>query len=68
MSLNSSFKAKKRTINVPIKMFDYDPQWPKMFDREKKQILSVISHNITAIEHIGITAVPGLGAKSSSTS
>jgi GrpB-like predicted nucleotidyltransferase (UPF0157 family) len=63
MSLNSPFKPKKRTLKVPIKVFDYDPQWPKMFQKEKKQILSVISNKVTAIEHIGSTAVAGLGAK-----
>ncbi len=34
-----------------------------MFDREKAQILSVIGNRVTAIEHVGSTAVPGLGAK-----
>jgi len=63
MPLNSSFKAERRTVRVPIRVFDYDARWPKMFDREKKQILSVISNNVIAIEHIGSTAVPGLGAK-----
>lgn len=44
-------------------MFDYDPQWPKMFDREKALILSAVGNKAIGIEHIGSTAVSGLGAK-----
>lgn len=47
----------------PVVVTDYDPQWPIMYEEEKAQILSVIGGKILAIEHIGSTAVLGLGGK-----
>lgn len=46
-----------------IAIADYDPKWPIMYEEEKAKILSVIGHKVVAIEHIGSTAVPNLGAK-----
>lgn len=42
---------------------DYDPQWPILYEEEKRLILRVVGHKVLAIEHVGSTAVPGLGAK-----
>ncbi len=42
---------------------DYNPQWPILYKAEKERVLNAIKHMISAIEHIGSTAVPGLGAK-----
>jgi GrpB-like predicted nucleotidyltransferase (UPF0157 family) len=42
---------------------DYDPQWPILYEEEEARILGVIGDKVVAIEHIGSTAVPGLGAK-----
>jgi GrpB-like predicted nucleotidyltransferase (UPF0157 family) len=42
---------------------DYDPRWPILYEEEKDRILGAIGHLVVAIEHIGSTAVPGLGAK-----
>ena len=46
-----------------IVIADYDPQWPVLYEEEKNQILEAVGHKILAFEHIGSTAVPGLGAK-----
>lgn len=40
----------------------YHEMFPGLFEREKERILAHISHN-TRIEHVGSTAVPGLGGK-----
>lgn len=40
----------------------YDPFFVELFQNEKKRILAHIPH-IPAIEHVGSTAVPGLGGK-----
>ena len=59
-----SFKEKiamKHTITITIA--HYDPQWPILYEEEKARILGVIGDKVVAIEHIGSTAVPGLGAK-----
>ena len=47
----------------PIIVVDYDPQWPILYEEEKRLILEVVNHKVLAIKHIGSTAVPGLGAK-----
>ena len=47
----------------PVIIVDYDSKWPSLFEEEKAKILSVIGHIIVAVEHVGSTAVPGLGAK-----
>lgn len=51
----------KRPITITIT--HYDPQWPILYEEEKARILGVIGDKVMAIEHIGSTAVPGLGAK-----
>ena len=47
----------------PVIIVEYNPQWPIMYEEEKAKILGAIGRKITAIEHIGSTAIPGLGAK-----
>jgi len=42
---------------------EYDPRWPTLYEEEKDRILAVAGDFIVAIEHIGSTAVPGLGGK-----
>jgi len=46
-----------------VEIVDYDPQWPIQYEKERSNILDAIGHKALAIEHIGSTAVPGLGAK-----
>src|SRR5262245_31922683 len=41
----------------------YDAQWPEAYAREKAAILGAIGSRLVGIEHVGSTAVPGLGAK-----
>jgi GNAT superfamily N-acetyltransferase len=53
----------KNMTERKVEIVDYDPTWPEMYGNEKTLILSVVGHIITAIEHVGSTAVPSLGAK-----
>ncbi|MCW4052428.1 MAG: GrpB family protein [Candidatus Bathyarchaeota archaeon] len=46
-----------------VKIVDYNPQWPTLFENEKRLILHAIGNNVVRIEHVGSTAVIGLGAK-----
>ncbi len=41
---------------------EYNPRWPATFQEEKDRILAVINLSCS-LEHVGSTAVPGLGAK-----
>lgn len=47
----------------PVMIVDYDPRWPDIYLEEKERILGAVGEKIKDIEHIGSTAVPGLGAK-----
>lgn len=42
---------------------NYDPNWPIIYEAERKLILKACRDKIQSIEHIGSTSVPGLGAK-----
>ena len=47
-----------------IAIADYDPAWPARFERERRAIEAALgAQRAVAIEHVGSTAVPGLGAK-----
>lgn len=47
----------------PVVIIPYDPEWPKIYEEEKRRIKSRVGHIIRSIEHIGSTSVPGLWAK-----
>jgi len=50
-------------LSRPVIIVGYDFQWPILYEEEKRRILEAIGHKVLAIEHIGSTAVPGLGGK-----
>jgi GrpB-like predicted nucleotidyltransferase (UPF0157 family) len=47
----------------PVEIAEYDPAWPVAFERERARINDAMGGHTVAIEHVGSTAVPGLGAK-----
>ena len=47
----------------PAVLVPYDPGWPARFARYRDAIMATCGPWLTHIEHIGSTAVPGLGAK-----
>jgi len=46
-----------------IVIVDYDPAWPARFELERDRVERALGPVALRIEHIGSTAVPGLGAK-----
>jgi GrpB-like predicted nucleotidyltransferase (UPF0157 family) len=46
-----------------IKVADYDPAWPRLFQREAARIRAVLGQRVVLLEHVGSTSVPGLAAK-----
>lgn len=40
----------------------YSPLWPAIFDLERRRLLQIFNDAVV-VEHIGSTAVPGLGAR-----
>lgn len=47
----------------PVEVVPYDAQWPLLYERERARVLDAVGGPTAPIEHIGSTAVPGLGAK-----
>jgi GrpB-like predicted nucleotidyltransferase (UPF0157 family) len=50
-------------LTTPIELRDYDPDWPRLFDREAARIRSILGDQVVRLEHVGSTSVPGLAAK-----
>jgi GrpB-like predicted nucleotidyltransferase (UPF0157 family) len=48
---------------IPVRIVDYDPQWPAIYEDERKRIVEAAGEWLVAIEHLGSTSVPGLAAK-----
>jgi GrpB-like predicted nucleotidyltransferase (UPF0157 family) len=42
---------------------EYDPKWVEMFEQEAQRIRELLGDQITKIEHIGSTSIPGLASK-----
>jgi GrpB-like predicted nucleotidyltransferase (UPF0157 family) len=47
----------------PIVLVDYDPEWPRLFEREAARLRDILGARALRIEHTGSTSVPGLAAK-----
>lgn len=47
----------------PVLVVKYDPEWPRRYEEERARIIAALGGLITGIEHVGSTAVPGLGGK-----
>lgn len=52
-----------RPLTGPVVLVDYDPAWPRLFEREAVRIRAALGEAALRIEHAGSTAVPGLVAK-----
>ncbi len=46
-----------------IHLADYDPQWPRLFEREAERVRAALGDRALLLEHVGSTSVPGLAAK-----
>ena len=47
----------------PIMIVDYDPAWPRLFQREAGRVRAALGDRVVALEYVGSTSVPGLAAK-----
>ena len=41
----------------------YDPNWPALFEEERRRIVAAIGHIVADIHHVGSTSIPGMPAK-----
>ena len=46
-----------------LELTPYSPMWPVTFDIEKGRLTEIFGADAVIIEHVGSTAVPGLGGK-----
>lgn len=46
-----------------VKVVEYNPNWQKEFEAERKRLVNAFGNKIIAIEHIGSTSIPNLVAK-----
>jgi GrpB-like predicted nucleotidyltransferase (UPF0157 family) len=46
-----------------IEVLDYNPGWPREFEKISSRLQPVLALGAIAIEHVGSTSVPGLAAK-----
>jgi GrpB-like predicted nucleotidyltransferase (UPF0157 family) len=46
-----------------VELSAYSPMWPAVFEIERDRLTRVFGADAVVVEHIGSTAVPGLGAK-----
>jgi GrpB-like predicted nucleotidyltransferase (UPF0157 family) len=47
----------------PIELVEYDPEWPRLYEREAERVRAALGDRVVALEHAGSTSVPGLAAK-----
>lgn len=52
-----------RPFSGKISIAPYDPEWPRLYEREAAHIRKVLGDKVLLLEHVGSTAVPGLPAK-----
>jgi GrpB-like predicted nucleotidyltransferase (UPF0157 family) len=49
--------------NAAIELAEYDPEWPRLYEREEARIRGALGPKALLVEHVGSTSVPGLAAK-----
>ena len=59
----AAYVGKSAPQFVPIQIVDYDPEWPRLYEREAARVRSVLGDRVLLLEHTGSTSVPGLAAK-----
>jgi GrpB-like predicted nucleotidyltransferase (UPF0157 family) len=61
--VRASTVGQSRPLTAPIRLVDYDPAWPALFEREEARIRAALGDRVIRLEHTGSTSVPGLAAK-----
>jgi GrpB-like predicted nucleotidyltransferase (UPF0157 family) len=41
----------------------YDPEWPRLFEEERRRIVAATGHIVAGVHHVGSTSIPGMSAK-----
>ena len=41
----------------------YDPNWPTLFEEERRRIMAAVGHIVAGVHHVGSTSIRGMPAK-----
>ncbi|MGE5073308.1 MAG: GrpB family protein [Anaerolineae bacterium] len=61
--IRASWVGEPKPLTQKIQIVDYDPEWPRLFEREAQRIRGILGERVVMLEHVGSTSVPGLAAK-----
>jgi GrpB-like predicted nucleotidyltransferase (UPF0157 family) len=61
--LRAAWVTEPPRLDGPVRLAEYDPGWPALYEREAARIRSVLGERVLRLEHVGSTSVPGLAAK-----
>jgi GrpB-like predicted nucleotidyltransferase (UPF0157 family) len=61
--IRASTVGERRPLSQRLRLVEYDPAWPDLFEREAARIRAALGARALRIEHTGSTSVPGLAAK-----
>jgi GrpB-like predicted nucleotidyltransferase (UPF0157 family) len=61
--LRAAWVGEPPRLTGKIQVVDYDPEWPRLFQREAHRLNEVVGERVVQLEHIGSTSVPRLAAK-----
>jgi GrpB-like predicted nucleotidyltransferase (UPF0157 family) len=61
--IRAAFIGELTPLAGPIHIVDYDPEWPRFFEREFERIQAALGDRVLMLEHVGSTSVPELAAK-----
>jgi GrpB-like predicted nucleotidyltransferase (UPF0157 family) len=53
----------KNEKKQPVKLEEYNPLWPSIFQKEAEIVREILGETCLEIHHIGSTSIPGLSAK-----
>lgn len=52
-----------RPFGGQVRILPYDPEWPRLYEREAERLRGLLGDRVLLLEHVGSTSVPGLPAK-----
>ncbi|PFG56607.1 GrpB-like predicted nucleotidyltransferase (UPF0157 family) [Amycolatopsis sulphurea] len=62
-AIRAAWVGEPPRLGTTVTLAGYDPEWPRLFDREAARLRAVLGDRIVLLEHVGSTSVPGLAAK-----
>lgn len=61
--MRAAWVGEMPSLTGRVEVREYDPGWPRLYEREAARLRGVLGERVLALDHVGSTAVPGLPAK-----